>query len=558
MLIRNAVDQRSLSWVAPSLLEFGIVMGLVTPSVPKSAHVFKDVKFEFESDLPVSCLVSPSIPLELGLNDSYPVDWHVLSGLPFQLTFWNTVDVAAFPDPAASIVLRSGVVCRNVMPSSRSCTLELFALVCAVAFCGRLLSCLGIPDGEYGVEQSAAALFFLFQDQVSRCAAAASLGASLVPHGYCVAVVFFNFLASVFVTIYDMEQSRLGSCEMLGKSQSKDMKVLYFFESLWFLLHQVFLFSACFGIQGASLVGAAAAWTLGASSYFQKQVICLVAAACTSHAFCHILALDVLDVLMRLGQFACIVMGAAAAWTSDASSYFQKQVICLVAAACTSHAFCHILALDVLDVLMRLGQFACIVMGAAAAWTSDASAYFQKQVMCLVAAACTTHAFCYILALDGLDVLMRLGQSVCFFPDVDVLSDFVCELGCSAAAALECDFCLVNPESVLGSDGEVGHNTASSLTAGMGDQASGRVDVPGGVPQLASISSQVFWKVLGQFETEHEVHQTNCDIGKSATFQVLVKQLSGQHLAVSVHSCWLVADLAYCLQLRCLQKLSTW
>ena len=68
----------SRSWVAPSLLEFGIVMGLVTPSFPKSAHVFKDVKFELESDLPVSCLVSPSIPLELGLNDSYPVDWHVL------------------------------------------------------------------------------------------------------------------------------------------------------------------------------------------------------------------------------------------------------------------------------------------------------------------------------------------------------------------------------------------------------------------------------------------------------------------------------------------------
>ena len=141
----------SRSWVAPSLLEFGIVMGLVTPSFPKSAHVFKDVKFEFESDLPVSCLVSPSIPLELGLNDSYPVDWHVLSGLPFQLTFWNTFDDVAFPDPAASTVLRSGVVCRNVMPSSRSCTFELFALVCALAFCGRLLGCLSIPDGEYGV-----------------------------------------------------------------------------------------------------------------------------------------------------------------------------------------------------------------------------------------------------------------------------------------------------------------------------------------------------------------------------------------------------------------------
>ena len=99
----------------------------------------------------------------------------------------------AFPDPAASSVLRTGVVCWNVMPSSRSFTFNLFALVCALEFCGRwLLGCLGIP---YGVEQSAAALFFMFQDQVSSCAAAASLGASLVPHGYCVAIVFFNFLA---------------------------------------------------------------------------------------------------------------------------------------------------------------------------------------------------------------------------------------------------------------------------------------------------------------------------------------------------------------------------
>ena len=165
------------------------------------------MKFEFESDLPVSCLVSPSIPLELGLNDSYPVDWHVLSGLPFQLTFWNTVDVASFPDLAVSTVLRSGVVCRNVMPSSRSCTLELFALVCALAFCGRF-GCLGIPDGECGVEQSAAALFFMFQDQVSSGGAAASLGASLMPHGSYVAIVFFNFLASVFVIILDMERKK--------------------------------------------------------------------------------------------------------------------------------------------------------------------------------------------------------------------------------------------------------------------------------------------------------------------------------------------------------------
>ena len=34
---------------------------------------------------------------------------------PLQLTFWNSVDDVAFPDPVAFIV---GIVCRNVVPSS--------------------------------------------------------------------------------------------------------------------------------------------------------------------------------------------------------------------------------------------------------------------------------------------------------------------------------------------------------------------------------------------------------------------------------------------------------
>ena len=350
----------SCTWVAPSLLGYGDLMGLVTPSFPKSMHVFKDVKFEFELDLPVSCLVSPSIPLELGLNDSY-----VLSGSSFVLPFWNFVDDVDFPDPAASTVLRTDVVCRNVMPSSRSCTFNLFALVCALAFCGRwLLGCLGIPNGEYAAEQSAA-LFFMNQDQV--CSRAA---ASLVSHGCCVAFVFFNFLASVFANIFDIEQMWLGSCEILGKSQSKDMKDMSFRETLCLQPQQ-----------GDSLIGAAAAWASGAFSYFLKQIMCLVTAACTSLAFCYFFALEVMGVLQRLGQFACILVGAAAAWTLDASSYFQKQV----AAACTIHAFCYIISLDV------LGQSACILVGAAAAWMLDVSSYFQKQV----AAACTILAFCF-------------------------------------------------------------------------------------------------------------------------------------------------------------------
>ena len=67
----------SRPWVAPSLLEYGDVnlMGSVTPSFPKSSHVFKDMKFEFDSDFPVFCLFSPSIPLQLGLNEVLRFSW---------------------------------------------------------------------------------------------------------------------------------------------------------------------------------------------------------------------------------------------------------------------------------------------------------------------------------------------------------------------------------------------------------------------------------------------------------------------------------------------------
>ena len=193
------------------------------------------------------------------MNESYPVDWHVLSGNSFQFVFSNTAEDVDFPDLSASTALRSG---DTVIPFLHS---HIVCLVCALACCGRwVLVCLGNPDGEYGVEQSAAALSI--QDQVSSCAAAASPGASLLPYGCCVAVAFFNFLASVLANILEMERIRLGSCEMLGKSESKDMKDMCFCETLWSQPQQVFLFSGCFGVQGASLVGAAAAWTADASS----------------------------------------------------------------------------------------------------------------------------------------------------------------------------------------------------------------------------------------------------------------------------------------------------
>ena len=63
-------------------------------------------------------------------NESYPVFWHVLSDSPSLLAFWNFADdvvTSSYSD--APSALRSLVVCWNVVPSSRSCTLLLFIVV---------------------------------------------------------------------------------------------------------------------------------------------------------------------------------------------------------------------------------------------------------------------------------------------------------------------------------------------------------------------------------------------------------------------------------------------
>ena len=64
-----------------------------------------------------------------------------------------------------------------------------------------------------------------------------------------------------------------------------------------------------------------------------------------------------------------------------------------------------------------------------------------------------------------------------------------CEPDGSAAAAMDGDFVFVEQFSVLDSDWEVGHNAARSLPVGTGVQASGRVDVPGGVLRHAAAHS---------------------------------------------------------------------
>ena len=175
------------------------------------------------------------------------------------------------------------------------------------------------------------------------------------------------------------------------------------------------------------------------------------------------------------------------------------------------------------------------------------------------AAASCGGAFQGILKLEALFFWLVLDVARTFVLDCFATATELLLQQAAAASALPDVFAsvahyffLVGKEFVTMSYREVGHTTASSLTVGNGDQASGRVDVPGGGLQLSSAASQVFGKVPGHSETEHEVHQIKCGIGENATFQVLVKQLSGQHLAVSVHGDWLVADFVHCLQLRSL------
>ena len=87
---------------------------------------------------------------------------------------------------------------------------------------------------------------------------------------------------------------------------------------------------------------------------------------------------------------------------------------------------------------------------------------------------------------------------------------------------------LVDLETFIGSDGEVGHNTASILTAGIGVQASGRVDVPGGVPQPAAASHER----LGH---SGDTKRIACARMKKCKFPVFLRSLDGHTNELEVH-----------------------
>ena len=100
----------------------------------------------------------------------------------------------------------------------------------------------------------------------------------------------------------------------------------------------------------------------------------------------------------------------------------------------------------------------------------------------------------------------------------------------SAAAALNYGVVPVERNSVLGDGWEVGHHTASSLTSGIGDQASGRVDVPGGVSKLAAATQGPSMR-FAPLNSKTTVLGTGCQHDVSHV-TLLVRSLSGETLVV--------------------------
>ena len=150
------------------------------------------------------------------------------------------------------------------------------------------------------------------------------------------------------------------------------------------------------------------------------------------------------------------------------------------------------------------------MVSAAAWWAAD------RKYLAIAAAACCV-AFLLLVVLElsfGFDIVSFGIEAVrvhafcekdllvgCFqlpvvcFSSMDVNGEFESEQHCSAAAASECVFALEH-------DWEAGHRLASSPAASTGEQATGRVDVPGGAhgifeQKVAAASLTAAWQCVG-------------------------------------------------------------
>ena len=168
------------------------------------------------------------------------------------------------------------------------------------------------------------------------------------------------------------------------------------------------------------------------------------------------------------------------------------------------------------------------------------------------AAAASRCAFMFLMCFVGVircGILEGTAKDASEFPYVLIIGFFANEwrwfaaaaaaryafsCGCAAAGALQCIFTLEERHSVLVDlehfnepYGEVGHNTGSGLTEGIGEQASGRVDVPGGVQPVAALHERLghSWGQEKNFLHQDE----NCK------FPVFLRSLDGSTKVLHVH-----------------------
>ena len=111
----------------------------------------------------------------------------------------------------------------------------------------------------------------------------------------------------------------------------------------------------------------------------------------------------------------------------------------------------------------------------------------------------------------------------------------------SAAAGLKDDLALVEQNSVLDGDWEVGHFAGSCLTVVNGVQASGRVDVPGGE---ALTDDYVFLGQQPAAATEATTHMKRKESwSETARIQLMIVSLTGKTRIVMVDTCTSVLTL---------------
>ena len=122
----------------------------------------------------------------------------------------------------------------------------------------------------------------------------------------------YDFFGPIDAFVPVWKSSGLGHREILGESQSRDMKALRHFGIFWYQPRQVFLVSACFGIQVAQDSSAAAAWCV--FCYTPVQFVCEASTArCTPGALTCFFALVEFGLMLTVGVSVTVTVGIVAA-----------------------------------------------------------------------------------------------------------------------------------------------------------------------------------------------------------------------------------------------------